>query len=828
MQDLYQKFTSHLKEALLRAYLLARRDQENEVAPEHLFMSLASQQGSLASELLHKRGIREEVSVTFRELPNIDPIDLKLNLESKEIIQKMVSLAFEYQHHYVGTEHLLAALIQEPGANIKNLLIDRQLNQRELVKELEQVLVSSSHFSDLTSLFTDFSTANKELKIGRREASRAGSLVEAFGIDLTNQEVQQDIDPVIGRENEIERLIQILSRRHKNNPLLIGDPGVGKTAIVEGLAKRIMLGTIPPVLQGKRIIALDLSLIVAGTMYRGEFESRLKTIIDELQSTKDTIIFIDEVHTIIGAGSSTGGTLDAANILKPALARGDLRCIGATTLSEYRKTIESDPALDRRFQAIIVREPTSQETLQVLEGIKQNYEKYHQVTISPAALQAAVDLSVRYLPDKHLPDKAIDLIDEAAAAARLKQAQTNDQAKVRKLEQKIAQLENDKEELVRKERFDDAWRLKVKQREYEKKLQQWQANLRRTLPTVTITAELIATVVAQITNIPVDHISQTTGQRLEKLNEKLQKRIIGQDEAINIISNSIRRAQVGLAKPLRPLGSFMFLGPSGVGKTALAKVLASEVFGTEAALIRMDMSEYSEKFNISKLIGAPAGYVGYKESGLLTEKVRRRPYAVVLFDEIEKAHPEVFNILLQILDEGFITDAVGDKINFRQTVIILTCNLGAEEFNLHAKLGFTGDFTSQVKDQVQVFAQLKEKMLRQLQDNFRPEFLNRLDKILVFNPLTSQDLVKIVEIELNDLRQRLAQQDITIKVPISVKRQIARWGFSPHQGAREISRQVQELVEQPLIAKLITQEISPGDNLQLSLQHGKIVFAKAK
>lgn len=833
MHDLYQKFTSHLKEALLRAHVLAKREKKEMVSPQHLFLSLASQHGSLAAEILHKKGVREDLPLSLSSLPDLEPGELQLDLAAKEIIQRMVSLAFEYKHYYIGTEHLLAALIEEPSAFLKSYLSDKDINQRELNKELEHVLSSTSHFADFTQLFSSFSSSS--VGDNKKNANfenpsvlhRSASTLDSFGIDLTDPDVQVKIDPLIGRENEVNRLVQVLSRRNKNNPLLIGDPGVGKTAIVEGLAKRIVSGNVPDILKNKRIVTLDLSSVVAGTMYRGEFESRLKAIIEELEQAQDTIIFIDEIHTIIGAGSSTGGSLDAANILKPALARGTVRCIGATTMAEYRKSIESDPALDRRFQAIIIREPSLKESLKVLQGIKGNYEKFHNVKISSEALRAAVDLSVRFLPEKHLPDKAIDLIDEAAAKARLQMADQEDYKKIKDLEKKLEQINLDKEELVLREQFDEAWKLKVKQRELAARLRTAKNNLFKNSANVTITPRMVAEVVSQITDIPLDHIFQDRELRLANLDKTLKKRIIGQDDAIDSITHSIRRAQVGLSKPDRPLGSFMFLGPSGVGKTALAKALAYEVFGIEDALIRLDMSEYSEKFNISKMLGAPAGYVGYKESGLLTEKVKRRPYSVILFDEIEKAHPEVFNVLLQILDEGFVTDAVGDKINFRNTIIILTSNLGAEDFNLQAHLGFAEkDKDMNSAEQKILFSELKEKMRTKLEKHFRPEFLNRLDKVVIFNPLSGQDLLKIVEIELKDLQKRLREQDIKISIPLNVKRWLAQKSFSPHQGAREISRQVQNYLEKPLISQMISQSVTSGDILQAKLIKEKIEIEK--
>ncbi len=826
MQHLFHKFTSHLKEALLKAYHIAQKEKNRTIAPRHLFISLASQQGSLAAELLHKRGLREETYLDpSLSLTDIDPANLELSEDAKDTVQRMVTIAFDYQHHYIGTEHLLAALIKKPSDSVTDYLVQKDVNQRELLKEVENILNSTSNFSEITDIFSENFLPNVGDNMMMPNKQTDKSMVETFTRDLTSAEAQKNIDPVVGRVAEIERLINIISRRTKNNPLLLGEPGVGKTAIVEGLAKRIYNSDVPAVLLNKKILMLDLSLMVAGTMYRGEFESRLKQLMEELRESPNSIVFIDELHTIVGAGSSTGGSLDAANILKPALARGDLRCIGATTINEFRKNIETDPALGRRFQPIMVREQSVVETVAVLKGIKKHYENFHNVKINDTTIKLAIDLSERYINDRFLPDKAIDIIDEAAACAKVGNTKSPDSKLLDDIDEQIDILEKEKEALVAEEKFDTAWKIKKQQQDLEKEKEVLHQGVKKE-KAITLTPDMIVDVVVHMTGIPRSHIAVGSDLEITDLDNVLKNKIIGQDYAVGRIVKTLQRAQIGMSKPNRPLGTFMFMGPTGVGKTALAKVLAEQVFKSREALVRVDMSEFSEKFTISKLIGSPAGYVGYKESGMLTDKVRRQPYSVVLFDEIEKAHPDIFNVLLNILDEGYVTDAAGIKVDFTNTIVIMTSNIGAEKFNIRTKLGFEdGDKISFDKD---LFDQVKATVTKDMESHFRPEFINRLDTTIVFNPLGAGELVKIVDMELSDLRKRLKKHKLKLSVSGLAKKKIAKDSFSPQKGAREIARKVEESIEHPLIEKIITKSFRSGDSIKIGVNKNAITIAKVK
>lgn len=826
MKDkILDKFSTHLKNALRQANVIATELGHGQVNPEHLLFGLSMQRGSIAAEILSKVGLSNEkirriiVEKNQIALPAAtterSKVTKKLSDKSKQAIEKAALIAHQHKHKYIGTEHLLHAILSLSTDALESLWKAHTVNTQDLSSHIQTIMKSTSRFPDLTQLFEQ--TKDFEgIETGRRK-SKAPAL-DFFTTDLTDSKLQKSIDPVIGRTKEIERLIHILCRRTKNNPALIGDPGVGKTAIVEGLAKKIAEGDVPDVLLNKRILNLDLGLVVAGTIYRGEFEGRFKQILEEITLDPNIILFIDELHTIIGTGSAAG-SMDAANILKPALAKGQIHCIGATTLEEYRKHIESDPALERRFQPIIVEEATEDETRDVLRGIRENYEKYHHVTITDEAIAAAVSLSARYIQEKHLPDKAIDLIDEAAARLRVKHSTQGVMRDIRDTEDQIEKLRRKKHVAVNKEQFDEALTLKAQENALLERLVVLREKQSREEHRIIakVTKEDIAEIISRITGIPLRDLVVEERQRLIDLEQAMGQKVIGQDDALKTIANFIRRSRVGLAHPNRPLGSFIFLGPSGVGKTETAKVLAQVVFEDEKALIRIDMSEFSESFNISKLIGAPAGYVGYKEGAKLTDAVRRKPYAVVLFDEIEKAHSDVFNILLQILEDGHLTDATGKRVNFKNTIIIMTSNIGSQNFKQGADIGFEARSLKDEHTLKERYEQLKGAVLKDLEQRFRPEFLNRIDQIITFNPLTLSVVEKIVAKELAELNARLAEKKITMQSNPKVIKYIAETSFSPDQGARSVRKKIQELIETPLAQALLEGKYREGDTVKLSV-----------
>lgn len=838
MESLFNKFSAHLKETLVTAHLLAKELQQNVVQPIHLLYALYDQPGALAAELLRKsplelnmlRAVVEQQPTA--ENPNTEP---RLNQAAQDILTNAAAIAFAHKHNYIGTEHLLASLLQNPAHDeiINTLWQKLHLNQGHLNKQLKAILRGTSKFSDITSTNDDEESVKEMFKMvppeleGHNHDDGSGNVLEKYGLDLTEQGQQNKLDPVIGRHNEIERLIQILSRRTKNNPVLLGQAGVGKTAIVEGLAKRISDGQVPDVLLGKRIVALDLGATVAGTMYRGEFEQRLKKLIKEVKNDPNIILFIDELHTLVGAGSASGA-MDAANLLKPALARGELRCIGATTEEEYKRYIENDPALERRFQPIRINEATPQETVAILQGIKQRYEEFHNVNLTDEALQAAVDLSHRYLSGKFLPDKAVDLMDEAAAKIKVQQTKDVLQRQLRQQEKRLAELNQTKAEAILNQKYDQALKLRTEEQrlfnDIEQKRLKLQQKKQRRLGTVT--AADIAALVAKISGIPVQELLTDERTRLLTLEQRLRQHIIGQDDALKIIAESVRRQRAGLAHPNRPISSFMFLGPSGVGKTATAKALAIELFDDSNALIRIDMGEFGQEFQASKLIGAPAGYVGYRDSTTLADAVRRRPYSVVLFDEVEKAHPEIFNLLLPVLDEGFLTDATGTKVDFRNTIIIMTANVGMTELVNTAALGFDRASAEQTKIAQQEYERMKEKILSSLNDYFRPEFINRLDHLIVFRPLLPAHATQIAELQLQQLRNKLQQQNITVQIKPSVSKLLGQLGFSNEEGARGINRIIQRQLEHPLAEGIIAEQFKNGDIINIEVKKQKININK--
>lgn len=844
--DILSKFTAHLNGALTFAAELTLELKNRYVNPEHLLFGLAETKGGVAYELLRKSGIKLDALrdlISVRNEPVLKPgqtialTEVKFSLPAKRAMEKAVLIASQYEHKYVGTEHLFAGLLEINDVTLEQIMKENGLNLREARRQLTIILRNTSKFPDLTGFFDEQHELGQPEEAmvapgvpGRVQSNSKNPALEFFATDLTNTAIQSTIDPVVGRQEEIERVIHILSRRTKNNPVLIGDPGVGKTAIVEGLAKKITEGSVPEALHGKRVLALDLGLVVAGTMYRGEFESRLKQIVDEISADPNIILFIDELHTIIGAGSASG-SMDAANMLKPALAKGKIRTIGATTMEEYKKHIESDAALERRFQPVVVDEPSPEETTAILRGLRQNYEKFHHVTITDEAIEAAVTFSARYIQDRFLPDKAIDLIDEAASKVKVSKGASPAVKQLRDLTAQLATLHAKKHEAVQREQFDEALTLKHEEFALRQKIAKLEEREKKGpfVSVGTIGKKDIADVVARMTGVPVTDLVQEEKQRLLDLETLMKERIVGQDEAIHSIADFIRRSRVGLANPNKPIASFIFLGPSGVGKTETAKEIARTVFEDPNALIRIDMSEFQESFNISKLIGAPAGYVGYKEGTKLTDAVKRKPYAVILFDEIEKAHPDVFNLLLQVLDEGHLTDAVGKTINFKNTIIIMTSNVGLQSFNRAQSIGFDlGDNQSKREHLKQEFDKLKEHVLDELRQNFRPEFLNRVDQTIVFQPLTLPAVEQIVDMHLAEVQTRLTKQRIKIKLSGGARKKIAELGFSPEYGARAVRRIIQEQVENPLASMLLNSQVKDGQTVNVGMQKDKIVLNKAE
>ena len=829
--DIVDKFSSHLKNVLTRALCFVVEKNQKTIQPEHLLWALGTQKGCIGAEVLKKAGVKTAdlkklvgAKATVTALSAGADLTLHLSDDAKRIVEKAVLTANVYGHRYVGTEHLLSGIIQIDSPITRAFFARHKTDLKELRNQLSIVLKSTSKFPELASSVTVENTdlltqnSNKEKSAqpstGQEEEKKSSAL-EYFSTELTSAEAQKRIDPVIGREKEIERLMEILCRRTKNNPLLLGEPGVGKTAIVEGLAKRIHEGQVPPVLAHKRLYALDMALMIAGTMYRGEFEGRLKQVVDEVKSNPDIVLFIDEIHTIVGAGAASG-SMDAANILKPALARGDIRCIGATTPAEFKKHIESDTALERRFGTVMIEEPSQEKAIEILEGISPYYERFHRVRISHGAIEQAVRLSSRYIQDKHLPDKAIDLIDEAAASTRVRQHNPGPIMKERELYDMLDTVREAKRLSITEERFHDAIALKDEEEAIRLRIEGLRTE-EDTSPVPVIAEEDIARVVSRSTGVPLEDMLEGDLSRLLGLETQLSDRVLGQPSVIDTVSGALRRAKTGVAHPARPLASFLFLGPSGVGKTELAKTISELLFHSKQHFIRLDMSEYSEGFTMSKLIGAPAGYVGYKEGANLTDRVKRRPYSVVLFDEIEKAHRDVQNLLLQILEEGELTDATGRKVNFKNTIIIMTSNVGLERFE-RGDMGFM----SGASDRVMA---LNRDLHEELTQRFRPELVNRIDHTCIFNPLEQDVLESIVEKQLDELTARLKDQGLHVQVEKTLIPHLTSLS-QPKLGARNIRAQIQKHVEHA-IAERLSKKDRPS-KLRVKLKGKNIQVTKSR
>ncbi len=811
------KFTNSAEIALEIANEIAAKLGHNYIGTEHLLYGLVEEANGVASKVLANQGVTSaevlkeiEDLIGINEEASITGIDaIGFTPRTKRVIENAFMEARRLNSQYIGTEHLLVGIMREGDSVAVRIMMDLNVNPQKLYNEIVKTINE---------------TDSKEQ--GAKRGSNRGSFnstptLNQYGSDLTKRATEGKLDPVIGRSTEIDRVIQILSRRTKNNPCLIGEPGVGKTAIAEGLAEKIVAGDVPETLKNKRVVSVDISSMVAGAKYRGDFEERIKKSLDEVRKAGDVILFIDEIHTIVGAGSAEGA-VDAANILKPLLARGEIQVIGATTTNEYRKYIEKDAALERRFSPVTVEEPSEEDAIKILEGLRDKYEAHHNVKITDDAIKAAVDLSIRYVNDRYLPDKAIDLIDEAASKVKMQSYTKPDS--IRKLEEEIEKVNKEKDEAIATQNFEKAAKLRDKQRTKKEKLEEEQVKWKdgNTKNVITLNKENIAEVIARWTGIPAYKITETESDKLRHLEENLHKRVIGQNEAVSAVAKAIRRGRVGLTDPNRPTGSFLFLGPTGVGKTELAKALAEAMFGNEDAMIRIDMSEFMESHSVAKLIGSPPGYVGYDEGGQLTEKVRRKPYSVILFDEMEKAHPDVMNMLLQILEDGRLTDSQGRTVNFKNTIIIMTSNVGAKLITDKNKLGFANDKSAE--NEKQEYENIKKEVLAELKKQFRPEFINRIDDIIVFHKLNNEDINKIMEIMLKQVQKRLELQNYKVEIDDSAKELIAKKGVDNNYGARPLRRSIQNMLEDKIAEAILDGIIKPGKKAVATAKDDEIII----
>ena len=823
--NFYDSFTKGAQRVLVIAQEEARRMGHNYVGTEHILLGTVKEESSVSS-LLEKLGVTyERVCDEIEELVGMG--DFKFSEafgytpRTKRVLEMSREEAAKLQQNYVGVEHILLALLLEREGVANRILRDigvdtQQLYQRMMAATTEALKRRGQQPGDASQEGSSSGSANPSA------GQESAPTLMQYGRDLTAAARAGELDPVIGRSEEIERIIQILSRRTKNNPVLIGEPGVGKSAVAEGLAQKIAEGNVPELLRGKRIVSLDLAGMLAGAKYRGEFEERMKNVMDELKRDRSIILFIDELHTLIGAGAAEGA-IDAANILKPALARGEIQCIGATTIDEYRKHIEKDAALERRFQPVQVGEPSKEEAVAILKGLRDRYEAHHKVRITDEAIEAAVQLSDRYITDRYLPDKAIDLIDEAASRVRIRSYTTPPDMK--ELEAKIQQLNKEKEEAIAHQNFERAAQIRDEERairsDMEAQRKAWEDS--RSTAQRQVGAEEVAQIVASWTHIPVTQLTQDESDRLLHLEETLHQRVVGQDEAVSAVSRAIRRARAGLKDVHRPIGSFLFLGPTGVGKTELCKALAEAMFGDESALVRIDMSEYMEKFSVSRMIGSPPGYVGHDEGGQLTEAVRRKPYSVVLFDEIEKAHPDVFNILLQVLEDGRLTDSTGRTVDFRNTICVMTSNVGAADVEKNSRaLGFSSAGKGEMS--ARSYERMKESMLEELKRTFRPEFLNRVDELIVFHPLDEENILRIAGLMVGSVAQRLKERGIALSWDDNVLQYLAKEGFDPTYGARPLRRAIQRMVEDDLSEEILSGRIKLGDTVRMGLAEDHLTF----
>jgi len=808
---MFNRFTERARRVILLAREEAKRLDHDYLGTEHLLLGLIREGEGVAALALQNLGIdleqvRQEVekavgkgggSLFLGQIP--------FTPRAKKVLELAVTEARNLGHNYIGTEHLLLGLIREGEGVAAQILTNLGADLEKVREEVVDLL-------------------GEKISVEKTPQPTNTPTLDRYGRDLTELARNGELDPVIGREKEIERVIQMLSRRTKNNPVLIGEAGVGKTAIAEGIAQRIVEGSLPEPLLNKRLVTIELGSVVAGTKYRGEFEKRMERILNEIRKAKNIILFIDEIHTLVGAGAAEGA-IDASNILKPALARGELQCIGATTFDEYRKYIERDEALERRFQTVMVNEPTVSQTIEILKGLRDRYEAFHRVKITDEALVAAAKLSHRYIQGRFLPDKAIDVMDEAAARVRLQSSVRP--KKLKSVETELEQVRKEKEAAIRAQEFEKAAKLRDREKNLRRILMeektQWETERGKKAEEEVVTEKDIAYIVSSWTNIPIRDLTEEESKRLLRMEEAIHKRMVGQDEAIKAVCQSIRRAQAGVKNIRRPIGCFMFLGPTGVGKTELARSLAEFLFGDEDAMIRLDMSEYMEKFTVSRLTGAPPGYVGYEEGGELTEKVRRRPYSVVLLDEIEKAHPDVFNILLQIMEDGRLSDNLGHTVDFRNTVLIMTSNLGAEQIRSDSSLGFRSGEGGGMS-----YEEMKSRVLSELKHHFRPEFLNRLDEIIVFHALSQEEIKKIVDLILDEEKKLLKEKDIKLEVTPEARDLIAKEGYDPDFGARPLRRAIQRLIENPLSEEILQGKFKEGDTVIVTVENGRMVFTKKK